>query len=451
MPIPSTPSARRSRLKYETQIGLFALGAGLPGSITALLLLWVDGYSPKVIWTLALVIVGGWLAGAWAARERIVTTLRTFSNLLMALREGDYSLRAPRAGRDDTFREVAEEINSLGDLLRAQRMSALEASALLRKVMDEIEVAVLVFDKEHKLRLINHHGERLFQKSGEALRGHTAGELGLMDILNGDAPRVVDFTFPGGAGRWEVRRGTYREQGNPHDLVVLSDMTRALREEERQAWKRLVQVLRHEINNSLAPIHSLAGSLRRMLARHPRPPDWEDDLRQGLDVITDRSQALNRFMASYSLLTRLPEPCPRPVNVGEWIQRVAGLETRRPVDILPGPEITIHADRDQLEQCLINLVKNAVEAVENPDARIWIHWSKPDYPAAFVDVCVEDEGPGILNPANLFVPFFTTKPNGSGLGLMLSRQIAEAHGGTLTLVNRESGRGCRARLRLPVR
>jgi len=438
-------------LKYETKILGFALGAGLPGSVTALLLLWTGGYSPKVIWTLALVIVGGWLACAWAARERIVTTMRTLSNLLTALREGDFSLRAPRVDRDDVLREVAWEINSLGDTLRAQRMSALEASALLRKVMDEIEVAVLVFDTEHKLRLINHHGERLFQKSGEALRGRTAGELGLMDILNGDAPRVVDLTFPGGAGRWEIRRGTYREQGKPHELVVLSDMTRALREEERQAWKRLVQVLRHEINNSLAPIHSLAGSLRQRLARHPRPPDWEDDLRQGLDVITDRSQALNRFMASYSLLTRLPEPCPRPVNVGEWIQRVAGLETRRPVDILPGPEITIHADRDQLEQCLINLVKNAVEAVENPDARIWIHWSKPDYPAAFVDVCVEDEGPGILNPANLFVPFFTTKPNGSGLGLMLSRQIAEAHGGTLTLVNRESGRGCRARLRLPVR
>ena len=412
--------------------------------------MWVLGFSLKTELTLFLVIGVGWLGFSLMVRERVVTSLRTISNLLAALREGDYSLRAQGRTGSDVLGEVNREINTLADTLQEQRRGALEATALLRKVMDEIEVAVLAFDPERKLRLINRHGEQLLGKPAEALKGRTVDELGLSDCLTGDAPRMVDYAFTGGVGRWELRRGKFRERGLSHQLVVLSDLTRALREEECQAWQRLVQVLRHEINNSLAPIHSLAETLRSLLVKEVRPADWEEDLHDGLDVIAERSKALNEFMSSYSQLTRLPKPKPRSVDVGDWIQRVVGLENRMEVEVISGPEITIQADGDQLDQLLINLVKNAVEAAQETGGEVQVSWSQVAKATTYLEVAVQDEGLGIINPSNLFVPFFTTKPHGSGLGLMLSRQIAEAHGGTLTLENRKDRQGCRAFLRLPI-
>ena len=260
----------------------------------------------------------------------------------------------------------------------------------------------------------------------------------------------MDHAFTGLGGRWELRRSVFRESGLPHQLVVLSDLTRALRHEERQAWQRLVQVLRHEINNSLAPIQSLSGTMRRMVTRNPRPPDWEKDLSHGLSIISERSGALSRFMASYAKLTHLPEPRLDPLDVETWVRRVAGLETRLNVEVLSGPQLTISADGDQLDQLLINLVRNAVDAALETGGGVRVGWATGRAAKEYLEVAVEDDGPGLSNTDNLFVPFFTTKPEGSGIGLVLSRQIAEAHGGQLMLVNRETARGCEARLRLPV-
>jgi two-component system, NtrC family, nitrogen regulation sensor histidine kinase NtrY len=426
---------------------LLSLLTGLPGGMIALLLLWLGDYTSKVQWTLTLLILAFWFGFALALRQRVILPLGTLSNLLGALREGDYSLRARGAVPNDALGEVMLEANALGETLREQRLGALEATTLLRTVMAEIDVAVFAFDDQRRLRLINRAGERLLAQAAQRLLGRSAIELGLAECLEGGPADTLAVSFPGGTGRWGVRRSSFRERGLPHQLLVLADLSRPLREEERLAWQRLIRVLGHELNNSLAPIKSMAGSLESLLLREPRPDDWQDDMRHGLALIASRAQALSRFMEAYACLARLPQPRFGPVEVGDWARRVIGLETRLKAVLEPGPELAIQADADQLDQLLINLVCNAVDAALQTGGGVRVGWAKN---TTHLEVWVEDEGPGLSNTANLFVPFFTTKPGGSGIGLVLSRQIAEAHAGSLDLENRQSGPGCRARLRLPL-
>lgn len=432
---------------HERHVFRLALLAGLPGVVVSMVLLWRHGYSARVQWTVGLVVVGVWLLTALALRERVVRPLQTLSNMLAALREGDYSIRARGADREDALGLAFLEANLLGETLRLQRLGAMEATALLRTVMAEIDVAVFAFDEADRLRLVNRAGGRLLGQPEERLLGRTAEQVGLAATLEGPSPRTMDVTFPGGAGRWEVRRGSFRQDGRPHTLLVLADVSRTLREEELQAWQRLVRVLSHEINNSLAPIRSITGSLAALLDRDPRPADADDDLRRGLSVIGGRSEALVRFMSAYARLARLPAPHRAPVDVATWVRRVVALETRMPVLVDGGPPTIVNADGDQLDQLLINLVRNAVDASLETRGAVHVRWQRQHGQLA---VLVEDEGPGIANSANLFVPFFTTKPRGSGIGLVLCRQIAEAHGGSLTLENRADRRGAVAALRLSV-
>jgi PAS domain S-box-containing protein len=438
---------RQPWLSHESRILALALAAGLPGAAVSLLLLWLGDFTPKVQWTLTLVVVGIWWSFAFAVRERVVYPLQTLSNLLAALREGDFSVRGRAARQDDALGEVMREVNTLGGTLREQRLGALEATTLLRSVMKEVDVAIFAFDDENKLRLVNRAGERLLGQPAERIIGLPAADLKLDHCLAGEPQQTFLKTFPGGTARWGMRRSVVRERGLPMDLVVISDITRPLREEELQAWQRLVRVLGHELNNSLTPIKSISGSLASMLARRPLPDDWEDDMMRGLAVITSRSESLSRFIGAYARLAKLPRPQMQPLEVSEWIGRVVGMETRLCVEIVPGPKMTIQVDPDQLEQVVINLLRNATDASLETGGGVRIGWGQS---AGMFELWVQDEGPGLPNTANLFVPFFTTKPGGSGIGLVLSRQIAEAHGGSLTLENREPGPGCQARLRLPV-
>ncbi len=441
-------SGRRHRppLTHEHRVLLMTLGAGLPGLVATAVLLWLGHYSAKVTWTVGIVVVGGWLLVALSLRERVVRPLQTLSNMLAALRERDFSLRARLDRSDDALGLALLEINLLGDTLRSQRLGAMEATALLRAVMAEIDVAIFAFDAHDKLRLANRAGERLLGQPFDRLLDRNATDIGLGPLLSGNSPRVLDSVFPGGSGRWEVRRTTFRQDGLPHTLLVVSDVSRTLREEELLAWQRLVRVLSHEINNSLAPIKSISGTLQGIVDRTSVPSDAGEDLRRGLGIIGSRAESLSRFMASYARLARLPAPRRQQVAVGPWVRRVAALETRLPVRVADGPELTLRADGDQLDQALINLVRNAADAALPAGGAVELTWIVDD---SCVEIQVRDEGPGLASTTNLFVPFFTTKPDGSGIGLVLCRQIAEAHGGMLSLENRADGRGCLARLRLP--
>ncbi|MGH9448800.1 MAG: sensor histidine kinase, partial [Terriglobia bacterium] len=345
--------------------------------------------------------------------------------------------------------EVMREANALTGKLREQRLDALEATMLLRKVMEEIDVAVFAFDADQRLRLANRAAERLLGLPAERLLGSTATELNLAHCLQGEPRRIISTSFPGsseGSARWGASRSDFRQGGLPLQLLVLTNLTHVLREEELKAWQKLVRVLGHEINNSLAPIKSMASSSESLLRRNPRPSDWEEDIERSLRVIGGRAEALGRFTAAYASVARLPRPSMRPMEVEPWIRRVAGLENRLPVTLLPGPGVTIQADPDQLDQLLINVIRNAAEASLQTGGGVRVAWRKN---GSTLEVRVEDDGLGVANPSNLFVPFFTTKPGGAGIGLILSRQIAEAHGGSLTLENRQSGQGAQARLSLP--
>jgi two-component system, NtrC family, nitrogen regulation sensor histidine kinase NtrY len=313
--------------------------------------------------------------------------------------------------------------------------------------MEEIDVAIFAFDHEARLKLINRAGERLVGLPAERVVNLPASDIRLDEFLTGEGSQTVQRTFRGASGRWGVSRSDFREGGLPHQLLVITDLTRPLREEELQAWQRLVRVLGHELNNSLTPIKSIATSLSTLLKRTPRDDDWEEDMIRGLEIIATRSEGLSRFLGSYARLAKLPQPRFDPVDVQAWIRRVSSLEHRVPVIVEPGEPTVVRGDSDQLDQLLINLIRNAADASLENNGVVTVGWTRSGPQAS---IYVRDEGPGLSNTANLFVPFFTTKPGGSGIGLVLSRQIAEAHGGALTLRNIETDPGCEALLTLPV-
>lgn len=447
--VPPTPPKRR-KLRFDTRITLLTLLISVPGVLVAELMVWLSGHSTEFKWTVTLFLALGWMIGASFLHGEIIRPLQTLSNMVAAIREEDFSFRLRGGNREDSLADLIYEINSLATRLQQQKISALEATALLKKVMMEIDVAVFTFDQQQCLRIVNRAGEQLMGRIAPRMLGFTAEELGLKEFLQSE-PQTVQMTFPGKHGRWAISHTAFRENGVPHELLIISDLSRALREEERQAWQRLIRVLGHELNNSLAPIKSIAGTLAGLTARSTLPEDVSQDMRQGLRVIENRVESLNRFMQAYTQLARMPAPTRGRVDVGPLVGRVASLERRLPVKVLEGPHVTIDADPDQLEQVIINLIRNAVDASLDPSLRhpgsVEVGWRTN---ARAVEIFVRDEGPGLLNSDNLFVPFFTTKHGGSGIGLILSRQIAEAHGGVLELANRRSHAGCEATISLPV-
>jgi two-component system nitrogen regulation sensor histidine kinase NtrY len=433
-------------LRSQNRIYLLVLLAVMPAWLTAavFLLFWDAATTAKL--SLLIVITVGALIGAGMVWRRQVRPLQSLANILEGLREGDYSMRGRNTNPEDALGEVMIEVNSLSSTLHDQRLEALEAGMLLQKVIADVDIALFAFDSDGRLRLVNRAGAELYGQTRDDLRGRSARELQLADMLVEPSGRIVTHQFPSGTGRWEIRRRSIREAGRPLDLLVITDVSRALREEERQAWRRLVRVMGHELNSSLTPIKSMAATLKKLVSRDPLPSDWRDDADSALAIIHDRADALGRFMGAYARLARLPPPAATDVDLNALIGRAASLYGER-VCIGTGPSVTASVDPDQIEQVMINLIKNGIEASPD-DGSISIDWDVSD---ENILIRIIDNGIGLASTDNLWVPFFTTKQGGTGLGLVLCREIVENHGGEISLANRDDAHGCIARVSLPLR
>lgn len=435
-------------LTHLRRIQLLAFLTGFPGLAATLVLLFHGGYSPKVYLTVLVLACSAWLYFAIRLQYRIIHPLQTASNMLSALREGDFSLQASYSHGEDPLGQLMLEINLLTQVLSEHRISAMEAHKLLDKVMDEIDAAVFTFDPNRKINLANQAAHNLLRKPKSDLQGKYAGELNLDSALDSPPNAIIPNPDTGLPGKYTVRRGTFRVNGEPYQLLILIDVSKSLREEELHAWKRLIRVLGHEINNSMAPIMSISDSLRSQAKRVSIEDEAWDDVIDGLEIISQRANSLTRFVREYATLAKLPPPCKSSVQIGHLIQRAAKLCDGNRIHIMADcrQDIVIQADPDQLEQALINLCKNAVEATQQTRGDVKISWQlRGDLFFLYID----DSGTGIANPNNLFIPFFSTKQDGSGIGLTLSRQIIESHDGSLELANRTDQQGCRATIILP--
>lgn len=436
----------RTLLSYERRIVGMALLAVVPLAAAAVLLVAAGDYPQIVTWTVALLIGATLGVATIALREVVVYPLRTLANVISAIREEDYSLRAREAADPTVLGDVMLELNQLSATMRRRHFAALEAAALVRAVMAEVDAAIFAFDAQSRVELVNRAGERLLNESSETLIGKTAAEIGIAELLDsGDASASLGLIRSN--KRWNVRVSTFRREGELHRLLVIADISRALRQEEIRAWQRVVRVLGHELNNSLTPIKSIAGSLEEALEAEKSATPLHANLTRGLSVINRRADSLARFLSGYSELARLPEPTLRAIELESVARRVVALDRRIDVRIDGGPALLLEADEDQLEQLLINIIRNAIDAALDTGGGVAVSWRASGEQA---EIAVLDEGAGLASTANLFVPFFTTKPGGSGIGLVLSRQIAEAHGGALMLRNREDRTGCEAILRIPL-
>ncbi|WP_096087694.1 sensor histidine kinase [Agaribacterium haliotis] len=426
---------------------LLALAALCPPLIACAALLCLGNYDWLEVTTVLLLVVVPSALAVGAFWFSVFRPWQAVANILMGFREDDYSLRSAVDNSKDVVNVVLRELNAIADYLSSSRSSAYESQKLLSRILAEVDVAVFLFDNHKHLVMANRYACKLYGLTEARLIGQSVDDLGLSFAQLAAHTSAHEHGFPKYKSRWLVKHSAYRQQGLPYQFILLADIGVNLREEELDAWRKLIRILSHEINNALTPMKTTTGSMARILPRTDSYPDWKVDFSEGLEIIDERVDNLNRMVSSYAKLARLPEPQKQMMALRPLLQRLYETYKDKGLQLLTENELSFEADPAQLEQVLVNLIKNALEASDRGKP-IELSWRREPHS---VEISLRDFGQGIDNPDNLFIPYFTTKSEGSGIGLVLSRQIIEAHGGQLQLQNSDSGPGCLASIRLPLR
>jgi nitrogen fixation/metabolism regulation signal transduction histidine kinase len=451
-----------TKLAFEDRlVRIVLIGFAFP-LLVALVLVFSSELSGYLSVLLSFIMLVAVAFTAFAIRQQVIFQLRTSTNLVEAMIAGDYSLRANNKDIDGALADFNQLLNGLADQLTQQSLITREQQILLEKVTDQIDVAIVAVDHDNNISLMNPAAESLFRERFDELEGWPAKSLGLQNVvkeaLENGVRKVTEFEIDRSKRKVYVRTDQYFVLGKQQILIFITDIQNLLREEERLAWQKLLRVLSHEINNSLTPIASISETLNDVLENRPKQDHHDMNLQQtmqeGLSVISERAHSLNHFIQDYRQLTHLPLPNKTVFDAKSFVQKITQLFEHSKF-VLPEESISLFADGEQLQQALVNLFKNAEEAnVANnvQDSEISINWARL---SNMVHIEVLDKGVGINNPENIFVPFYTTKKKGSGIGLTLSRQIALNHGGDLSLENNsknsgDNSTGAKATLMLPI-
>lgn len=438
----------QKRRPFEAHLIRLVLLASLP---LLLLLLWMMVLANISIWLILLTGLFGSLMilyASYSIYQKISYQFRSISNLLEALIQGDYALRARSDQSGGALDELVTAMNDLAQGMSQQRWESVESQLLLRTIIEHIDVAIIALTQNNQIRFSNPAADHLLQLHNASSNQQLLQQLAFVQELTSGCHQLVELSLGYQQGRFNVYIEEFRDAGKQHKLLFITDMRSLLRTEERKAWQDLIRVISHEINNSLSPIASISQTLKRLIERDARGETLAEDLREGLHIISERAIGLSQFVESYKQLAKLPEPQIQPLAIRPLVEKIIALFNHTAIEIETEINFTLQLDSIQFEQVLINLIKNAVEAtaLTNPSSIIKIRWAV-SHQFFKLDIC--DQGTGISNPNNLFVPFYSTKKQGSGIGLVLSRQIIEAHKGRLTLSNQDSG-GCCASIELPV-
>ena len=411
---------QNSKLSFELKLLLLALLASVPSTIGLIVFMLKAGVS---VYLTAMIGIILFMVIAWCIATIVGKTsflFRTLSNLLEAMTNGDYSLRGKKQYTDSALGNLVAQINLLSETLAKQKLEVEQHQLLLAKVIKHIDVAIIAMDEKEQITLANPAAEKLLTQ-------------------NQSSGQTPDIEALKQSGKYNIVQDQFIENGKQNRLWFITDVRDLLRAEERKTWQNLIRVLSHEINNSLTPISSLSQTLQRLVNRSEDLSEEKPDIEDGLTLINERANSLKTFIDSYRNLSRLPEPKKQPTNIKLLLEKVINLFEQRTINLTCDNEIQFNLDPIQFEQLLINIIKNANEAMPSTQGQIDIGSTSNN---DTLTLTIKDQGPGINNPQNLFVPFYTTKAKGSGTGLVLSRQIIEAHGGDLVLKNREDETGC---------
>lgn len=364
-------------------------------------------------------------------RQQTIAAFRRTSVQLEAMQNQDYSLQAKAVFQKGIAAQLQLQLQQLSEQLQQRKSYFDEQQFLLYRLIDQLNTPILVFDHKQQLSYANNEFNQLFGRPWQSMRHATAESLGLRALPH------WNFVSKEKAKQWQIRQSRFLDQGQRHQLLVFINIQEALRETQLQAWQQLIRVLSHEIRNSLTPVQSLSEYLQQKL-----PPGREQE---ALALIRERSQHLQDFVSRYAELNKELRIQRQSIDAGHLFNSLQLLFQQHQLQV-EGLPLVFVSDLMLLQQVLINLIKNAIEA-ESPTGTVQLSFRLQNHN---LEIQLLDQGSGLSNQQDLFVPFYSTKPQGQGIGLSLCRQIIEQLGGELTLLNRTDGvTGSCATLSLP--